>query len=316
MNLSIRGQVIFSIIMLGMMLIMGGGVPAVAADNGHKVLIVNSNSQVEQYALMEKVFRESSTKLEHSTLDLESSGDPKTLIYRAIRDRQPDLIFCIGTRAHAMVGEVAPTEKRIFASVINWKRFPVGNVTFGISHELMSDMQFTMFRMVFKDISSIGILFDDKVNKEWVAEAAQAAQRAGMKLVSHPIAEEQALSNALDELLPKVDALWLIADPVVLASRESVELIFRKADAAHKPVLAYNDLFASNGASMVMTADLKTIAIQAASLAEEILLSNHLPSEPVQTPAGTSIVLNLRKIKEHNVPINPDALSLVNKILE
>lgn len=124
--------------------------------------------------------------------------------------------------------------------------------TYGISNELPPGMQLTLYRYFFPDISRIGILYNQKYNKEWLETAIQATGQIGIEIVGKTVDQPKEVESALKELLPMVDALWLISDPIAISNEEAVRAIFKQTDTMKTPVFAYSEVFANYGAVMMI----------------------------------------------------------------
>ena len=170
-----------------------------------------------------------------------------------------------------------------------------------------------MFRYLFPDLKNIGVIYSKKYNHEWVTQTRQDAKDVNIKIISKSIRRSSELGDALREVLPKVDAVWLTSDPVVMSNKDSVQTFFKHAQ--KKPIFSYDEVFLNYGASLIISPDIPTIGFQAANLANE--LNNGIEiSERVQDPAGSSITLNLKKVNQYGIQLNKDALDSVNNILE
>ncbi len=300
-------------IFLGVCLLL----PSLGMAGGQgKILILNSNASIAKYDLLQKEF-EAYISVPFISVDLAGKMKLPEELNEKMQNYGQDLIFCIGSNALVFAEKNLPNQKRVFASVINWRRFPIGNATFGVSNELLAGMQATTLRYLFPKLENIGVIYSPRLNKEWYELARQEARQVGMKLVGHPIESPDELDDALEELLPKVQALWLIADPVVISSKAAVQKIFRESDSAQRPVFAYNELFAQYGAALVLSVDLPTMARQAAMLSESLLAQSKggVP-EKVQPPAGSYIAVNANKTEKYNLKVSEEAMSFINKIIE
>ena len=119
----------------------------------------------------------------------------------------------------------------------------------------------------------------------------------------------------MKKLLPKVDVFWLISDPELISDKEALLNILQICDDQRIPVFSYHEAFAKIGATLVVSADNRTIGGQAASIALEVLSGNTLDNK-VQFPAGTYTILNLKKVKEYGLEYSEDALGWVNEIIQ
>ncbi len=208
------------------------------------------------------------------------------------------------------------TEKKniVFSLVINWRRHPIDKNTYGISNELLQGAQLMMYRYFFQDVSSIGILYSKKYNKEWFDVAVESAKEVGISIIGKSISKPAKIESALNKLLPKVDALWLIPDPMVIHDIESVNKIFKQCQASGKPIYTYDKAFAGLGATLIMSADIPTMIRQSAEIVSGILDGQEI-EEKVQNPAGSHIILNMKKVEEYGLNLNIEALDSVNEIV-
>lgn len=291
-------------------------ISSVWAGSG-RILILNSDAAVVKYATTEKEFQANLT-LSHTSLDL--GGDTRPVdakqIQASIKQFAPNVIFCIGTKALAMAQKLPTKHKLVFSSIMNWRRLPLDENTYGISNDLHVGMQVNMLHYLFPGMQRIGILYSEQFNKEWVELATTEAANAGIKIIGYPLKDVNLLDTILEERLSDLEAIWLIADPVVLSDQSNVRKIFLSGEARKKPIFTYSDVFAPFGATMVLSVDLPTMARQAAMLAENLAKGLPPPKERVSDPAGSNIALNKHKIIRYNLTLNKKAMGAVNTFIE
>ncbi|MCP4264539.1 MAG: hypothetical protein GY777_03015 [Candidatus Brocadiaceae bacterium] len=287
--------------------------PLIAKEHSD-ILILNSDVSINKYSLANTEFKSKVTSLK-GEIDLGSKWLNKKNIENQILEIDPDIIYCIGSKAYQMACKVGKDKNIIFSLIINWHRLPMNKDTYGISNELPQSMQLTMYRYFFPDIRKIGVLYSKDYNKEWFNNAVDSAEEMNIDIIGRSVSKPSGIKSALKKLLPKVDALWLIPDPIVIRDMSSVNMIFDKCEAAEKPILAYDKAFTNLGASFVMSADTSTIGKQAAVIVNNIQ-SGQETSCRIQDPAGTYIILNMKKVKEYGINLNVDALDSVNEIIE
>ncbi len=111
-----------------------------------------------------------------------------------------------------------------------------------------------------------------------------------------------------------MDEVWLIPYPDVI-NRKSFFKIIKKREEMKKPLLTYSRAFVENGAVLAVSIDNMIVSRQAAVLAER-LINKATIEEKIQKPAGSSVTLNLKKVKEFKLKINPDAMGNINRIIE
>jgi putative ABC transport system substrate-binding protein len=284
-----------------------------ASAKESKILILNSDLSVEKYFIAQSEFKTKSNVRE-TKIDLGSEWADEGKLEARIKSENPDLIYCIGSKAYLLAHKLGGRRDIIFSSAINWQRLPLGENTYGVAMEIPSAMQMTTFRYLFPELRKIGVLYSKTYGTEWLKGASENAKEVGFELVPVLLKDSADLEQELRELLPNVDALWLTPDPIVISGKESVNKLFGTAGLFKKPVFAYDEVFANFGALMAITADIPTMGGQAAGLADEVLAREKVV-ERIQNPAGSSITLSLRKVDEYGIKLRPGALNSVNRLI-
>lgn len=281
-----------------------------------KILIVSSDDTVDKYRQVKDAFKLQITPHVERIIDFDARLDEQgATLAKLIKDETPDLIYSIGSKAYQLAVQYGDDRPVLFSSVINWQRFGRQGNRYGVANELSLSQELSLLRYLLPGLNRVGVLYSPRFNDERIDEARNQVREMGLTLVEQPIAETDNLPERLAALLPRIDVLWLIADPGVLADRASVEHIFATSSAYKKPVYTYSEAFAKYGASLVVSADTPTMGRQAATLAQSIL--SHEPvKETVQTPAGSRITLNACQLGKLNAGYNADALDAVNQLLE
>ena len=206
------------------------------AEDKKKVIILNSDMSIYKYSLAHTEFKSKIIE-QVGEIDLGSKWTDETKIANMIYEEDPKVIL-----------------------VINWRRFPMDENTYGITSELPQDMQLMMYRYLFPEINKIGVLYSKAYHKKWLDTAIESGKDVKIDIIGRPISKSGEIEKALNELLPKVDALWLIPDPIVINEIKSVKKIFKQSEVSMKPVLAYDKVFVNFGAALVISADISTMA--------------------------------------------------------
>lgn len=283
-------------------LVAYGAVPRVS-----RVMVVNSDSTVAKYAEVAGAFNAS---LGMSPTEVDSSKISDAQLRRLVSSTKPDVIYCIGAAAYQSATLATRDTPIIFSSAINWQRFPSRRRTHVIANELPATAQLTLFRHFFPGLKRVGVLYNRDINRQWFAAAQDAGREVGLEVVGYHVSRASRVDEGIRDLAPKVDAFWLAPDPVVLDSTANIELYFRLTQAARKPVIAYSAAFLSLNPVLVISPDMPTIGRQAAGLVRDLDTA-----EPVCTPAGSEVILNLRRVQEYGLEFNPESLDSVNRII-
>jgi putative ABC transport system substrate-binding protein len=287
---------------------------AIAAEKEPKVLLINSDATVEKYQVAQEEFKKAFARpvLE---IDLSDKKWKIPAVKELLYDEYPDLTYCIGSKAYLIANRYISERNIVFSSIINWQRLPMNKKTYGVSNELHSGMQITLFRYIFPEVKRIGILYSERYNSQWLKKAQGEAKEMGVEIIGRPVSENKDTLSVLKKLLPEIDALWLISDPVIVSDKKMLMEIFRGCDTKKIPVLTYHDVFADYGVTLIVSVDNPTIGRQAAGIATEVISVGKV-EEKVQHPAGSHIILNLKRVKEYGLHYKEEALGAINQIIE
>ncbi len=290
------------------------GSDAARAGNLPKILLINSDASVDKYKEVEEAFREAVPNPIAEINLGEAKWDSRS-IENLLYDEYPELTYCIGTRAYHTAIKYAGAKSIVFSSILNWLRLPMTSKTYGVSNELHAEMQLALFRYIFPDIRKIGMLYSKKYTEEWFKNAGDEARKMGIEIIGQAVSKENPAFSALEKVLPQADVFWLISDPDVMSDKKELSGILKECDAQKKPVLSYHESLADMGAVLVLSVDNPTVGRQAARIAAKVI-SGAKPDETVQNPAGSHIILNLKKVKAYGLKYNEDALESVNSIIQ
>ncbi len=287
-------------------------IAGVSAQNT-EILILNSDASLIKYSTAQETFNKAMGG-KCKDVDLGNKWE-KSNIKNIVEDKNHGIIYCIGSKAFRMAQKYGKNKNIIFSLAINWERFKVGKNTYGVSNELNPAMKLMMYKYIFPDVKSIGVIYSKKYSKEWVASAKESAKNMDINIIARSINNPEGLETGLKKLMPEVDALWLIPDPVVLSGRDAVKQIFDYSNELNKPVFAYSELFAEQGAVVAISPDIPTVGRQAAGIAKDLMANSEI-SEKVVGLAGSSIVLNLKQVEKYGLKYNLDALDSVNRVIK
>jgi len=285
-----------------------------SADEGPKIMVINSNAAVDKYKIAQEEFTQS-IPTPVTEIDLGERKWKLREIEDLLYDEYPDLVYCIGTKAYLLASKYIGERNIVFSSIINWRRLPMAQKTYGVSSELNPEMYITLYRTMFPEVKRIGVLYSNKYNKHWFNNAREAAKEMGVEIIGRSLSKRKDTLPALKDLLPEIDALWLISDPVVMADKNTLIELLKQCDVSKKPILSYHDAFADYGAALIISVDNPTTGRQVAAISQEVL-SGDLVKTEVQLPAGSHIILNLKRAREYGLTYGEMALSMVNRFIE
>jgi len=292
---------------------------AVSADSkDQSIMIVNSNVKVEKYKKAQLSFKKYASNNnfsgEVSELNLSDDRIDSSVIKIQLLKTKPDIIYCIGSKSLDMVQKLISNKPIIFSSIINWKRLDLNNNVYGVANELPVLTQLSNYRYLFPKLKNLGFIYSKRYNKELVDDYKRVSKNMGFNIIDKAIDNPKDLTNLLQEISANIDAFVLVADPLILINENNIVKIFKFFDKKQIPVFAYNNFFNQYGATLITSVDIKTIGIQAASLANDLLQSKN--TEKVLPPIGSYIGLDLQKVKHYGLEFNEDALPSINEFLK
>jgi putative ABC transport system substrate-binding protein len=285
-----------------------------AAQN--KILIINTKSSILRYQQISAEFKKTLRKndFQWTEFSLEEDKFNENDVQELIEKENPDFIYCIGSKAYSVSRNVSKDKVLLFSAAINWQRLGINDKSYGIANELLPEQDMTLLHLFFPNIKKIGILYSRESNQEYIEKIKKSSELFNIEIVSHSVTSSSEINSELSELLPNVEMLWLIADPVILENQKVIEGIFKLTNQQNKPVYAYSDIYIKYGAALSVSSDIRTIGRQSATLLMS-LQQNNIPAPPVQAPAGSSITLNMCAVDTLKIAINKDALDSVNDIV-
>lgn len=284
-----------------------------SAEPPKKILIVNSNSNVEKYLFAQQAFQEHFDG-QTQVLDLGNAALTFNMVRAAFYDIYPDYIYAIGAKAYLAANKFVGEKTIIFSSTVNWHRLPEIEKRYGISNELHGGMQLVLIKRLFPDIKHIAVLYSEKYTSQMIDEFVAAAKLTDQ--VIHPVAAELEMDLVHQLKTQKnIQAVLLLSDPIIINNKSSVRQIMEYTDRHALPTLGYFSSLFAMGAIMVISVDEPTIGRQAAQLMKNVIAKpRQAPS--VDYPAGSEISVDIRRVKSLGVTYNKDALIEVTHIIE
>lgn len=242
-----------------------------------------------------------------------------TTIAQNLMDEKVDLIYAISTPSAQAAKQVTSDVPIVFSAVTDPKASGIegDNIT-GVSDKTPVDEQLALFKKLDHNIKKIGILYStsETNSKIQVEEARRLVSKHGLELVEVGINNINDMSQAIDALIGKSDAIYVITDNLVA---KSIDLLTSKANEAKKIlILGYVDssesaknILLSNGISY------EDFGKTAADMAEKILKDNVKPSQiPVAYPEKTYNTVSMKVVKELNLDENNKIIKNASKIKE
>ncbi|MFQ5963759.1 MAG: ABC transporter substrate-binding protein [Candidatus Scalinduaceae bacterium] len=226
-------------------------------------------------------------------------------ILREIKKDEPDIILTIGILATTIVKEEIKDIPIIFCMVINQGRFKLAglNIT-GITTEIAIEKQLEGYKDLLNSLQDIGVIYDPSKTGNIVESAELKMKGLGVNLVKYKIKSSKMVSKALDSLIGKVDAIWILPDSTVV-TKKSFDLIKYTTLKNNTPLLCTTDAFVKAGALAAVFSDYKSIGKQAAQLAKKLLTVSPAGSLGIVFPDEFKLSINSNTAKKLGLELKP-----------
>ncbi len=235
-------------------------------------------------------------------------------IVRSLRASPPDLVLAVGLKA-AMATKLEIFDTPVvFCMVLNPGAYGLSasNMT-GIAIRPSAATQLSALRSVMPDRNRIGILYDEDQSGTFVRESIHVAKRYGMELVTIPINKQEDIPHALRTLLPKIDALWLIQDQMVV-SESAIPFFLDSTLGAKIPLFTFSSTLVQQGALGALVVDPWTVGQQAARISLSRLKEHSTGGGRLEPPDHPQLALNLNSAEYLGMTLNTEIIRLAGHL--
>lgn len=275
--------------------------------NAQKILVINSNSEVDRYHQVENAFK---TSFNQSVTHLDISKMSEDEIRNYLYSFYPDIIYTIGTKAYQYAYKYIPEKEIFFSSIVNYERLSSTKKYFGVSNELHSGMQLTLMKSFFPNIKNLAVIYSS-YTQDILDHYSKEAKALNIKLIKQKITAPEMIDMTK---LDQADGLLVIADPILIKNEAKVKELFNYMKQRKKPIFAYHELFIEHGATLVISIDANTIGRQVASMINSYSSNNAFT--PIQVPVGTIVIFNQKVASQLNPSYEPSAIGLATKVVK
>jgi putative ABC transport system substrate-binding protein len=235
-------------------------------------------------------------------------------IGKSLRASPPDLILAVGLKAAiAAKLEIFDTPV-VFCLVLNPEThgLPASNMI-GIALRIPPDTQLTALRSILPNRRRVGVLYDEEHNGRFIHEARHAAKQQGLELVAVAIRGQDDIPHAVRELLPKIDALWLIQDQTVI-SESAIPFFLESTLDAKVPLFTFSTTLVQQGALGALVVDAWTVGQQAARVALSRLKEPHIAAKSMQAPEHPQLALNVNSAEYLGLSLADEVIRLAGRL--
>ncbi|HHV39096.1 MAG TPA: ABC transporter substrate-binding protein [Tepidimicrobium sp.] len=232
-----------------------------------------------------------------------------------------DLIYAIATPAAQSAKQSTSEIPILFSAVTDPVQSEIvddwddvgGNIT-GTSDKAPTESQLKMFREIDSSIETIGILYNtSEPNSEiQIEEVKELAPTLDLKIEEVGVSNVNELPQAIDSIVKKVDALYMITDNMIAAS---VELTAKKAIENNMITVSAEETQVKGGLLITNGLSYYELGKQTARMAKEILVDGKDPSSiSVGLAEKTVTTVNTKTLEalglDPNLPVFEDAIEV------
>lgn len=227
-----------------------------------------------------------------NVMTLGTRDDEEERVLTRVRTLNPRVILTVGLLASWLAVEFVHSAPIVFcmASGSVDERLKAETST-GVYLEPAPGEQLRAISGVLPWVERIGVIYDPKRSGTTVSVMMSAAVERGLELIDVPVKDRGEVPAALNQVLKKAQALWLIRDSTVVTPEFFSRVVLIQLQKKF-PVITYSDQFVWHGALCAFASRYRQQGIRAGELANSILSGTDPKDLPVQDPQGT-LVLNL-----------------------
>ncbi|MCP9454885.1 MAG: hypothetical protein NNA18_02090 [Nitrospira sp.] len=182
----------------------------------------------------------------------------------------------------------------------------------GVTTKAMIGQQLGTLRTIMPNLKRIGYLYDPNKTLPLSAEVIAQARQLGMTFVERQVRTTEEVPPVLRELLPEVEALWLLSDSTVL-TEESFSFLLRAAFDRRIPLIGFDPEFSRRGALISFWIDPADIGREAAALALALLPGTTSTTSKSFTPRQR-MALNLGTAHYLGITIPPTVQTMADEV--
>lgn len=235
-------------------------------------------------------------------------------IAKSLRASPPDLVFAVGLKAAISAKLEIFDTPVVFCMVLNPEAYdlPASNMT-GIAVRAPPEVQLAALHSLMPNRKRIGVLYGEDQTGAAVREAIRAATQQGLELVSVAVRRQEDVPHALRGLLPKIDALWLIQDQVVV-SESAIPIFLELSLRARVPIFTFSSTLVQQGAVGALVLDPWAAGQQAARLSLTRLKDAGALAGTMEAPEHSQWALNLKSAEYMDLPLDPGLIRLAGHV--
>jgi putative ABC transport system substrate-binding protein len=235
----------------------------------------------------------------------------------AISRYNPDLIVAIGPKTAQLAKDEFTSIPVVFTLVSNphYYNLDAPNVC-GIRLNVSPRDQFSTLKDVAPGVEKIGVIYNPDRAGAFIDEAKAAAADFGLSIVAQEVQAKNEVPEAVRAIENKVDAMWIITDPVV-ANAVVLQKLLLVSLSYKIPLFCPAKPFVERGCLFCLNVEYKKLGSQAADLANSIITGVTTPGEVgFIYPDDVELVINSKIAEKLDLSLSSDIKSKASEIIE
>ncbi len=185
----------------------------------------------------------------------------------------------------------------------------------GVVLEFPAETQLRWLARLLPKEKRIAVLFNSAENQSRIETASRVAEGLGLTLEPRKLESPKDLPSALESLASQADALWGIADPVVL-NAQTAQPILLFSLRNRIPFIGLSLTWVKAGALYALDRDYSDIGAQCGELALRILEGEPASALPPAVPRKAVYSVNLKTARQLKVEIPRDLLEGAQNVFD
>jgi len=298
-------------ILLGLLTVLNLAV-FIVPSHAHEIAILKS-ANIAPYNQAVSGFKSSmppdTTFIEY---DLKGDAQAGRMYAGKIRASGASLVLAVGSKAAIAARLEILDIPVVYSMVLHPGKYDLrASNLVGVPAKPPIGQQLDTLHTIMPNLKRIGYLFDPDKTSPLPTDATAHARQLGIMFIERQVRAAELVPSALRDLLPEIDALWLISDSTVL-TEESFSFLLRAAFDRHIPVIGFDPELARRGALISFWIDPADIGREAAQVAHTILAGS--TGTPHKTPIPKQrMALNLGTAEYLGITIPPSIQSMADE---
>ena len=222
-----------------------------------------------------------------------------------------DLIFSIATPTTQAAVNATGSIPIVFTSVTDPEAAGLMKPNVTGSSDRVDNVaeQLDILKELKPDVKVIGVLYNSSEQNSvtQVELIKKVAEEKGIKVEEQAVTAVSELTQALDNLLSKADALYIPTDNLVVSN---MPVVVERANAAKKIVIATDEGSVENGIFITKGIDYYQLGKEAGKMAAEILKDGKKPSDlPYKISETVEIAVNKQTLEQLGIKLPEDVMS-------